>query len=164
MFLCFSGSIQINHDKNLQIYVLYQSRKCKICSKWCKRKIYSKLTIKTPLLFFWYPIANVSVGNLNRYTSAGIIIFQLKIMYLILRTEIAFCWGSKRIINWQIGETDPVTLLHLRWSALWQWGGIESIEGGVGRSIQNLCRVHIIMNNSINQALRTCRWILAQSQ
>ena len=75
MSFCFSVSIQINHEKNLQIYVLCHSCKCEICSKWCKREIYSKLTIKTPLLLFWCLIVNVSVVNLNRYLSAGIMIF-----------------------------------------------------------------------------------------
>ena len=52
VFFCFSVSIQIIHEKNLQIYVLCHSCKCEICSKWCKREIFSKLTIKIPLLFF----------------------------------------------------------------------------------------------------------------
>ena len=75
VFFCFSVSIQINHEKNLQIYVLCHSCKCEICSKWCKREIYSKLTIKTPLLLFWCLTVSVSVFNLNRYLSAGIMIF-----------------------------------------------------------------------------------------
>ena len=75
VFFYFSVSIQINHEKNLQIYVLCHSCKCEICSKWCRREIYSNLTIKTPLLLFWYLIVNVSVVNWNRYLSDGIMIF-----------------------------------------------------------------------------------------
>ena len=48
---------------------------------------------------FWCLIVNVSVVNLNRYLSAGIMIFQLKKLYLILRTEIVLCWKSKIIIT-----------------------------------------------------------------
>ena len=133
VFFCFSVSIQINHEKNLKIYVLCGS---------CKREMYSKLSIKTPLLLFWCLIVNVSIVNLNRYLSAGIMIFQLKKLYSILRTEILFCWESKIIINFsnkQIPEPDLGTLRYLRQRALWQLGGIESTEGSIGRSIQNLC-------------------------
>ena len=57
----FSVPIQINHEKNLQIFVLRHHYKCEICSKWCKHEIYSKLTIKTPFLLFWCLIVNVCV-------------------------------------------------------------------------------------------------------
>ena len=73
--LLFLSLIQINHEKNLKIYVLCHSCKCEICSKWCKHEIYSKLTIKTPLLMFSCLIANVSVVNLSRYFSSRIMIF-----------------------------------------------------------------------------------------
>ena len=92
----------------------------------------------------WYDNNIQSVVDLYKYLSAGIMIFYLKKLYLILRTKIVLCWESKIIIKFSnrlIPEYDPGTLLHLRRSALWEWGGIESIEGNIGRSIQNLCHI-----------------------
>ena len=107
---------------------------------------------------FWCHIRNVSVVNLNKYLPSGMMTFQLKKLYLILRTEIVLCWGSKIIINFsnrQIPQPDPGILLHLRQSAYDNEEALKALKKALEGPSRISAILHIIVNNSINQGLRS---------